>query len=139
MQSLLSQLPVPPTRHQGIIYKHGPLRGASHEKDGGGDSDLKGAHTHVLRACGGGVLGTQGRIRGRATCLEGSSLDPFQAPSCCGMGVGTAPLRSLAFRGLLTYDNMPATWIVLCVKAEAREERLSSSWGWQELEIIESC
>ena len=59
--------------------------------------------------------GTQGRIRGRATCLEGRSLDPLQAPSCCGMGVGTAPLRSLAFRGLLTY-NMPATRIVLCVK-----------------------
>lgn len=60
--------------------------------------------------------GTQGRIRGRATYLEGRSLHPLQAPSCCGMGVGTAPLRSLAFRGLLTYDNMPATWIVFCVK-----------------------
>ena len=60
--------------------------------------------------------GTQGRIRGRATCLEGRSLDPLQAPSCCGMGVGTAPLRSLAFRSLLTYDNMPVTRIVLCVK-----------------------
>lgn len=30
--------------------------------------------------------GAQGRVLGRATCLEGRSLDLLQAPSCCGGG-----------------------------------------------------
>lgn len=37
-------------------------------------------------------------------------------PSCWGLGVEAAPLSSLAFRGLLIYGNMLATWTVLCVK-----------------------